>query len=56
MTISLAMPVYIYRHGQRGGQPKNPPVIVKIGKPPCPAKLGGKFLGFLREFSGKFQF
>ena len=47
-----------------GGVSQKPPVIEKIGKPPClakpdppirRAKLGGKFLGFFREFSGKLE-
>ena len=52
----------------KGGVSQNPPVIEKIGEtplsgkagppPPPPirrAKLGGKFLGFFSEFSGKFR-
>ena len=43
---------------RKEGQPKYPPVIEKIGKPPPlhrRAKRGDKILGFFREFSGKFR-
>ena len=39
----------------KGKSAKNPPVIEKIGRPHTHrrAKRAGKFLGFLRDFSGK---
>ena len=46
----------------RAGLDQNPPVVENFGKPPCPAKpdplspreARRNFLGFFREFSGKF--
>ena len=47
-----------------GGSAENPPAIEKLAKPRCPVKLdppirrdklGGKFLGFFGDFSGKFR-
>ena len=52
------------RHGQKEGSAKTTLSSKKLAKPPCPAKpdppirrvkLGGKFLGFFREFFGKFR-
>ena len=48
----------------KGRSAKTPLSSKKLANPPCPAKpdptirrakLGGKFLGFFREFSGKFR-
>ena len=66
MYISyVAFRLHIIQTWPKGGSAKTLPVIEKIGKPPLSgeagpppirrAKLGGKFLGFFREFSGKFR-
>ena len=54
-----------YNRGEQGGYSQNTPPPVKNfwEIPPCPAKpdphrraiRGEKFLGFFREFSGKFR-
>ena len=66
ILISYAQTIYIYIRGVQGGSAENPPVIENLAKsplsdevgPPSPsrrAKLGENFLGFFREFSGKFR-